>query len=92
MERKTLFADVIVPLALPRLFTYRVPQILAPFIQPLQRVVVPFGKKKKYTAIVHHLHEKPPQGYEARYIEQLLEEEQQFGDMLILPQLEDTYR
>jgi len=75
MERKTLFADVIVPLALPRLFTYRVPQILAPFIQPLQRVVVPFGKKKKYTAIVHHLHEKPPQGYEARYIEQLLEEE-----------------
>ena len=75
MERKTLFVDVIVPLALPRLFTYRVPQLLAPYIQPLQRVVVPFGKKKKYTAIVHHVHEKPPQGYEARYLEQLLDEE-----------------
>jgi primosomal protein N' (replication factor Y) len=75
MERKTVFADVIVPLALPRLFTYRVPQLLAPFIQPLQRVVVPFGKKKKYTAIVHSLHEQPPKGYEARYIEQLLEED-----------------
>jgi primosomal protein N' (replication factor Y) len=75
MERKTLFVDVIVPLSLPRLFTYRVPQILEPFIKSLQRVIVPFGKKKRYTAIVHHVHETPPREYEARYLEQILDEE-----------------
>jgi primosomal protein N' (replication factor Y) len=57
------------------LFTYRVPQFLNPEIRELQRVVVPFGKKKKYTAIIHHLHETPPANYEARYIESVLEPE-----------------
>jgi primosomal protein N' (replication factor Y) len=76
MDRKTIFADVIVPLALPQLFTYRVPQFLNAEIRELQRVVVPFGKKKKYTAIIHHLHETPPANYEARYIESVLDAEQ----------------
>ena len=75
MDRKTIFADVIVPLALPQLFTYRVPQFLNAEIRELQRVVVPFGKKKKYTAIIHHLHETPPANYEARYIESVLDAE-----------------
>ena len=75
MSHPTLFVDVIVPLALPQLFTYRVPSLLNDFIKPLQRVIVPFGKRKKYTAIVYSIHEKPPSGYEARYLENLLEEE-----------------
>ena len=73
MERKTIFVDVIVPLALPRLFTYRVPVALAPYIKDLQRVIVPFGKRKRYTAIVYRMHENPPKGYEARYIDEILE-------------------
>jgi primosomal protein N' (replication factor Y) (superfamily II helicase) len=73
MERRTIFADVILPLALPRLFTYRVPVLLAPYIKELQRVIVPFGKQKRYTAIIRHLHENPPKGYEARYIDEILE-------------------
>lgn len=73
MERKTIFVDVIMPLALPRLFTYRVPLGLAPYIKELQRVIVPFGKRKRYTAIVYCMHENPPKGYEARYIDEILE-------------------
>lgn len=75
MERKTLFADLIIPLGVPRLFTYRVPMLLNDHIRPLQRVIVPFGTRKRYTAIVHALHEKAPEGYQARYIEALLEDE-----------------
>ncbi len=73
MERRTYFADIIVPLSLPRLFTYRVPELLSPFVKPLQRVIVPFGKRKRYTGIIHSVHENPPKGYEARYIDEILE-------------------
>ena len=73
MERRTYFADIIVPLSLPRLFTYRVPELLSPFVKPLQRVIVPFGKRKRYTGIIHSIHEHPPKGYEARYIDEILE-------------------
>ena len=37
------------------------------------RIVVPFGKTKIYTAIIHSVHTNPPQEYEARYILDLLE-------------------
>jgi len=74
MERRTVFVDVIVPLALPRVFTYRVPTMLEAQAMPLQRVVVPFGKSKKYTGIIFALHEKPPKDYEAKYIESILDD------------------
>ncbi len=75
MERSTLFVDVIVPLGLPQLFTYRIPLVMNGMIKPLQRVVVPFGKKKKYTAIVYSVHKVPPQAYEAKYIDAIIDED-----------------
>lgn len=71
----TLFADVILPLPLPKLFTYRVPHEYNDFIQTGVRVIVPFGKKKILTAIVAHIHSTPPQVYEAKYLMEILDEE-----------------
>ncbi|MCU0370675.1 MAG: primosomal protein N', partial [Bacteroidales bacterium] len=57
-----LFASVLLPLPLPGYFTYRVPDEFQQEISPGKRVVVPFGKKKIYTALVHELlHEYPGQ-------------------------------
>ena len=63
MERTTLFAEVLLPLPIKGLFTYRVPFELNEFIRSGQRVAVQFGRKKLYTALVKNIHEKVPEGY-----------------------------
>lgn len=73
-ERKTLFADVIVPIAVKNEFTYRVPFEMNELIREGMRVVVPFGRGKLYTAIVTRVHEKIPENYQAKFIEHLLDE------------------
>lgn len=74
MERITYFADVIVPQALPRLLTYRVPQIMNGLLHVGQRVVVPLGKNKLLTGVIRSIHEQVPQQYEAKYIDSILDE------------------
>jgi primosomal protein N' (replication factor Y) len=71
----TLFVDVIVPLPLQSLFTYRVPRNWDEYVHVGKRVVVPFGKNKLYTAIIYKIHDKPPLQYEAKYIENILDEQ-----------------
>ncbi len=73
-ERKTLFADVIIPLAVNNEFSYRVPFEMNDFIKEGIRVVVPFGKAKLYTAIVTKVHETVPKDYQVKYIEYILDE------------------
>ncbi|MFN6090015.1 MAG: primosomal protein N' [Cyclobacteriaceae bacterium] len=73
-EPSTLFADLIIPVPIPRLFTYRVPKLLNEKIRTGQRVIVPFGKKKIVTGIIFSLHENPPKDYEAKSILELLDE------------------
>jgi len=68
MERITYFADVLLPLPVKGLFTYRVPYELNGSISAGKRVVVQFGARKLYTALVRRLHEVPPQGYIPKYI------------------------
>ncbi|HOY32495.1 MAG TPA: primosomal protein N' [Bacteroidales bacterium] len=74
MERITLFADVILPLPLPGFFTYRVPYELNNAIKQGVRVVVQFGKKKIYTALVYRIHENVPLDYQAKYILSVLDD------------------
>ena len=74
-ERTTLFADVLLPVPITRLFTYRVPFELNDHIDVGYRVVVQFGKKKIITGIVARLHETPPEVYQAKYIIELLDDE-----------------
>ncbi|MEO1437612.1 MAG: primosomal protein N' [Bacteroidota bacterium] len=54
------FADVILPLALPKLYTYVVPRDLLPEMEVGKRVEIQFGKSKLYSALVYRVHEEPP--------------------------------
>ncbi len=74
-ERKTLFAEVIIPVPLKTTFTYRIPFELNDFVQSGVRVVVPFGKKRVLTGIVKSVTQTAPKGYSAKYILELLDEE-----------------
>ncbi len=69
-----LFADVILPVPIPRYFTYRVPTNLATDVQVGSRVIVPFGQRKILTAIVATLHGNPPENYVPKYILELLDD------------------
>lgn len=69
-----LFADVILPVPIPRYFTYRVPTNLATEVQVGSRVIVPFGQRKILTAIVATLHGNPPENYAPKYILELLDD------------------
>ncbi len=75
MGKELLFVDVILPLAVPLLYTYSIPESLQKNIIPGQRVVVQFGKKKLYTALVHTVHSKEPAIYKAKPIESILDVE-----------------
>jgi len=73
MNRTTLFVDVILPLPVPGLFTYRIPFELNDSVECWKRVVVQFGKKKVYTAIIVNIHETPPKNYAVKYILSVLD-------------------
>lgn len=62
------FAEVILPLALPQNFTYSIPDNLQEQIAIGKRVIVQFGKRKLYTALVARLHDLAPKGYQTKAI------------------------
>lgn len=66
--------DVILPLPLHSCFTYSLPEEMADEVQIGCRVVVPFGRKKYYTAIVHNVHYSAPTEYEVKAVSALLDE------------------
>jgi primosomal protein N' (replication factor Y) len=73
-ERKTLFVDLILPVPIRNLFTYRVPYELNNDISIGQRVIVPFGKNKRITGIISKIHETAPSAYQAKYLEFILDD------------------
>ncbi|MBL4625111.1 MAG: primosomal protein N' [Flavobacteriales bacterium] len=73
-DKRTLFVDVILPLALPKTYSYRVPFELSEYVQVGVRVVVQFGKSKLYSALVLNVHQKAPSQYQAKYIDSVLDE------------------
>ena len=75
------FAEVILPLAVQGTYTYRIPESMD--LKVGYRVLVPFGRKKYYTAIVVMTHDIEPQGYQVKEILALLDE----GPILRHPQL-----
>ena len=68
------FIDVIIPVPLKKLFTYSISALEFDFLKPGMRVVVPFGKSKIYTGIVYKVHNEPPIAYEAKDIQQILDD------------------
>ena len=69
-----VYADVIVPLPLANSYTYRLPANMEGEVQVGSRVIVPFGQKKFYTAIVIRLHNTPPEGdYQVKPVTEVLD-------------------
>ena len=68
------FVDVIVPLSVPNLFTYSVPQELDNEIAVGKRVVVQFGKSRYYTAIIRSIHTQQPKNYQAKPVQTVLDQ------------------
>lgn len=72
-ERATYFADVILPLHLPQYYTYRVPFEYNDDIKVGQRVVVQFGAKRIYSAVVRRVHCQAPDYKSVKYINGILD-------------------
>lgn len=67
------FVNVVLPIPLERHFTYSVTKQEAQLLMPGMRVSVPFGKSKIYTGLVLNLHNTAPEVYEAKEIDQILD-------------------
>jgi primosomal protein N' (replication factor Y) len=79
-EPLATFVNVIVPLHLPQTYTYRVMSGQEALIARGKRVAVQFGSKKIYAAIVDQIHHTPPEGYAAKYILDVLDDEPTLDD------------
>ena len=69
------FINVILPIPIEKLFTYKVTGEEAKALKPGMRVAVPFGKSKIYTALVFEIHNTAPTVYEAKEIDQILDDQ-----------------
>lgn len=70
-----MYAEVIIPLALPKNYTWSVPEQFLNIVQPGVRVEVVLGKNKKYSGIIKGLHDRQPQPYETKDILNVLDTE-----------------
>lgn len=67
------FADIILPLALEKNYTYGIPVELQGIIQVGQRVEVQLGRRKVYSGIVKRIHADKPELYNVKPIRAVLD-------------------
>ncbi len=67
------FADVMVPLPVQGIFTYRIPREFEDAVKPGCRVVVQFGKRKILAALVKEVHSRIPPLITPKYIMGILD-------------------
>src|ERR1700712_2696695 len=70
-----MFAEVIIPLALPKNYTWEIPPAMLEKISIGCRVEVNLGKNKKYAGIVKRIHEEKPLSFEAKEIINVIDSE-----------------
>jgi primosomal protein N' (replication factor Y) len=75
LSQPTLFAEVIIPLALPKNYTWSVPDALRDQVKEGVRVEVVLGKNKKYAGVVKRLHTEKPNIFEAKDLLNILDVE-----------------
>jgi len=80
---ETLFAELVIPVPIDKLFTYRVPGAMNKQVKVGQRAIVQFGAKKIQTGIILRLHHQPPVEYEAKYLLELLDENEIIVDQQV---------
>lgn len=70
-----LYAQVILPLSLHDAFTYEVPPLLAGDVAAGKRVIVQFGQRKYYAALISSVTNKKPEGLdEVKEIREVLDD------------------
>lgn len=69
-----LFAQVILPLSLHDAYTYRIPLSMEQGVAPGKRVIVQFGQRKFYAALVSSVSAEKPEDIEVKEIQQVLDE------------------
>lgn len=75
MDSQTIqYINVILPLPLQRLYTYKVPTYLQEKCEIGKRAVVQFGKKKIYSCLIYEIHTKKPEHYEVKEILSILDD------------------
>ncbi len=74
MSNLPQFADVILPLPVEKIFTYKVSYEQSKKIRSGLRVTVQFGRRKIYTALVRKVHNIKPVGYEVKNIISVLDD------------------
>ncbi len=68
------YTDVLIPLPLNTLFTYKLTDAEAAYLKQGMRVSVPFGKRKLYTGIVISVHTNAPINYETKPIDCVIDD------------------
>ncbi|MEO5591569.1 MAG: primosomal protein N' [Chitinophagaceae bacterium] len=84
--KSKLFAEVIIPLALPRNYTWAVPEHLQDQVKPGCRVEVVL-KNKKYAGLIKRLHTDAPAAFEPKEILNLLD-----AEPIIFPQQQSLWQ
>jgi primosomal protein N' (replication factor Y) (superfamily II helicase) len=80
---KHQFVDVIVPVSIPSMFTYKIPNTFSDKIAIGSRLLIQFGKKKLLTGIAGRIHSKPPKIYEAKPILDVLDDQPKVNPLQI---------
>ncbi|MFA8299587.1 MAG: primosomal protein N' [Hyphomicrobiales bacterium] len=80
MSQKTLFVNILLPLPIKGVFTYRVPRDLENIVAYGKRAVVQFGAKKIYAGLITEVHEDVPQ-HEVKYIIEVLDDKAVVNDI-----------
>jgi primosomal protein N' (replication factor Y) len=68
-----MYAEIILPLALPKTYTYSIPLEMQEAAIPGVRVEVVFGKQKRYAGIIKSTTNEAPKGFEPKPILQVLD-------------------
>ena len=75
-ENQRNYADIILPLALERTYSYEIPNELLQQTQVGKRVQVQFGSKRMYAGIVHRIYQQePPKDFRIKSILSVLDEQ-----------------
>lgn len=70
-----MYAEIIIPLALPKNYTWLIPLSMIDPLRPGCRVEVNLGKNKKYAGIVKTIHNEKPEFFEPKEILNVLDVE-----------------
>ena len=79
-DEKVRFADVVLPIPIPQLYTYRIPKEFKIIAKTGIRVIIQFGRQRVITGIIDRIHETPPNVYAAKPILDILD-----GEPIVTP-------